>query len=303
MRPRPAGTAAFVAMLVLATSLAACRGRSAGSGSAAASTAPVSLTGPVYSDADARARAEVALDRLHLPLGAVRLRKAPTQLHWYGFLTPGGGQTFITDERWWQAPGTEQQFAAYEVAHPPTGFSVSPGGLILKDVLSQAIEPLSGSGAPEVAIFYFYIFPGPGHVEVGVTADVLVTPHRTAVETIPATVSTATLAYDRYQVGATEKLVLHRQRALTRAEVQQLATALNALVPYPGLPECPAVPAYLDEATLRMTYGGHDAKFIIEAGCGGADVIVDGQQQPFLDHDDAVARMTMTMLAVPPSPS
>lgn len=304
MRPRPAGTAALVTLLVVSMLVTGCRDRSAGSGSAAASTAPVSLTGPVYSDADARARAEVALDRLHLPAGAVRLTVAPADESRFGFLTPGGAQTFITDVRWWQAPGTQQQLAAYEVAHPPIGFTVrSGGGLIDKDVLEAEVEPIPGSGAPEVAIFEINIRPVAGHVEIGVTADVLVTPHRTAVEMIPATVSTATLAYDRYQDVGAQKLVLHRQRVLTRAEVQQLATALNALVPYPGLPECPAVPAYLDEATLTMTYGGHDAKFIIEAGCGGADVFVDGQQQPFLDHDDDVAAMTLTMLAIPPLPS
>ena len=268
----------------------------------AGASAAVPLTGPVYSDAAARARAKTALNLLRLPPRAVRLTASPLHRLNSAPYTPGGGQTFANDRRWWRIPGSLGEFAVFESAHPPTGFTVDGGGVIDRDLQVQSVSPVAGSGAPEVASFYLFALQVGDHVDVFADADVLVTPHRTAFETIPASASAATLSYDRTAGPSAREPAVHRRRVLTQAELKQLAHALNALVPYPGFPNCPAVPTQQQQSTLTLTYAGHKAEFDLAFGCGGVNVLIDGKQQPFLDHDDAAAALTLHLLGVKPLP-
>jgi hypothetical protein len=267
----------------------------------AMSGAAVALTGPIYSDAAARARAESVLNLLRLPPRAVRLTASPLHRLNDAPYTPGAGQTLVNDKRWWRVPGTLGQLAAFESAHPPTGFTMDGGGVIDRDLQVQGATPVPGSGAPEVASFYLFALQIRDHVDLLADADVLVTPHRTAVESIPASAAGATLAYDR-TAGSAGQPEIHRRRVLTQAELHQIAHVLNALVPYPGLPECPAPVVPQQQSTLTINYDGHRAEFDLSFGCGGVNVLIDGEQQPFLDHDDAAAALTLHLLGVRPPP-
>jgi hypothetical protein len=195
-----------------------------------------------------------------------------------------------------------RQLAAFESAHPPTRFTVDGGGVIDRDLQVQGVSPIAGSDAPDVASFYLFALQVGDHVDLLVDTDVLVTPHRTAAETIPASATAATLAYDRTAGPNPGQPAVHRRRVLTQAELQRLAHVLNALVPYPGFQDCPAVPAQQQQSTLTLTFGGHKAEFDLAFGCGGVNVLIDGKQQPFLDHDDAAAALTLHLLGVQPMP-
>ena len=304
MRARYALAVAALPLALAACGSAAARTADAPTTSAVtttvAATSSAPTTGRYYTKADALARAYQVLDTAQLPPGGTRLKAAPLHRLSGPLEGPGLGIAVVDGLRWWRVPGTQAQFAAYETAHPPRDFTFpTPDGFIDGRLLDLQGVAVPGTSATAVALLNLYALQVGDHVDVLLDAAVEVNPHRTPLETIPGSVTTATLAYDRVPAIPSGSTV-HRHRTLTAAEVQQLARALNTLAPYPGFPDCPAVPEEQEQSTLKLSYGEHQIEFDIAFGCGGVNVLVDGAQQPFLDNDDAVAALTLRLLHVKP---
>ena len=105
------------------------------------------------------------------------------------------------------------------------------------------------------------------------------TPAKAAIETIPATVTSAQLDY---QQGSNTFGHDSRHR-VSGAALARLRDAINLNVPgYEGDRLCPADDG--GNATVTMRYGGHTMVFTIAlTGCRYIGVTGDGKQQPTLD--------------------
>ena len=143
--------------------------------------------------------------------------------------------------------------------------------------------------------------PTGDHVVVVAHAEVVWTPARTAVETLPADVTTGTLAYTSALSSSGPQHVVHH--TLTAPEVKQVAAVINAQqTQAPGVRNCPSDDG--ERAALAFEYGGHHVVFTFTlTGCTDIAVSADGVAQPTLAYGGALADQIRAWVGVPVIPS
>jgi hypothetical protein len=221
----------------------------------------------IHSKAAATRLAEDALDLVTFPAGSTRLPKKPplgtADLNEYLTIT-----SMVSLTRWWSVPGQVADATAWFAANPPPGLTleVPQGG--------PSIAWTAGAAAA-FALNAALVQDG-DHVDVSLGSQVIWTPAKTAVETIPSSVSSGTLDYYTYNGFGQDS-----RRVVTGANLAALVAGIN---PNPtawlGSRSCAAE---LDDATLTVHYGGHEVVFTLGvSGCGGIGVTSDGKSQPGL---------------------
>ncbi|MDX6245446.1 MAG: hypothetical protein QOE76_3169 [Frankiales bacterium] len=227
----------------------------------------------IHSAAQANAVAAQALDLAGYPLGSRRLTGRPVAgLPVTGMIT--GAYTQVTLTRWESVPGTVADAAAWLVGHAAAGTGVveQPGpDASLTWATARALHVLPFG-------LFAWLAPDGDHVDVTLTANVIWTPAKTPVETIPATVSQAVLDY---RAGSNEFGTSSR-RTVAGKDLSDLRTVINALPSaVPGVRSCPA--DNFESATVTMSYGGHRVVMqTLGDTCGDLWVTSDGHRQPDL---------------------
>ena len=244
--------------------------------------------GELYSKHAAQLRLDADLAGLHLPPGAVRqstpLPKAVTQSSSYI-----GLETAALDT-WWSLPGTAADVITYLKSHPPTGFGIANinSTLTLHGESGLEFVPLASKG-PQT-LFEAGIAQDGERVDIRVQLQVGYLPTRTAIETIPASVSTGSAVYQPPTWGLPNNATPapRRTATLSAADVRVIADALNGVdARSPIEHSCPAPSG--EEAWFTFRYSGHTVVFHVALnGCGGVVVTADGVPQPELSLGEAV---------------
>ena len=265
--------------------------RGLASGQVQVVTAPVLEPNGIHSAVEARAVADQALDLVSFPAGAVRLADRPT-----AGLVPtdpiGGEVAHVTLTRWESAPGSVPDVAAWVVAHRPAGT-----GIVSRDEGDAvSLQWISARVSPSLPLSLSASLAQDGdHVDVTLTAAVVWTPRKTAPETIPVSLRSATLDFR----GGIHTFGANSRHLVTGKDLAQLRTALNALDTAPaGIGGCPA---NLDDvATLTMSYGGHRVQMQGNK-CGETSVTSDGHRQPALSGTPypVIARLVASATPAP----
>ncbi|BEP13587.1 hypothetical protein acdb102_18980 [Acidothermaceae bacterium B102] len=234
---------------------------------------PLTAATTPHSKAAATVLADAALDQVAFPTGSSRLPVRPVlgtanldQLPW---ITSRAVRT-----RWWSVPGVVADVAVYLVAHPPAGINVTTQGTLY--VWSAA--------APLAFDMDAYLVQDGTSVDVSLGAEATWTPAKTAIETIPASVTSATLDYySPFFNGLYPALGADRRRVVTGAPLAHLRGDINALKTPPNTAahSCPA--DFGDQATLTMRYAGRTVVVTVPlTGCMPVAITSDGKQQPWL---------------------
>jgi hypothetical protein len=255
--------------------------------------APVLDHDAIHSAADAKSVANQAMDLVAYPPGTRALTSRPAA----GLAMTGplyGASSQVTLTRWDSMPGTAAAAEAWLVGHAAAGTGVvdHPG------------TEASLSWATARAFHYLpftlsaWLAPDGDHVDVTLTADVIWTPAKTAVETIPATVKSAVLDYG----AGGDTFGTSSRRTLTGKNLTDLRTAINALASdAPGTRSCPADDG--ESATLTMSYGGRRVVMQTLGGtCGDVWVTSDGHRQPDLVGYGAYYTVQRLLASASPAP-
>lgn len=254
---------------------------------------PTSLSGKVYSSQQAVVRATALLDRIYVP-GAVRTN---TPLSSFS----GTGSYQVEMQRWFTVLRQSGAIIADLESHPPQGleafappFQTTATSAPLSTVLA-GLRPV-GQADQSQTVEVLATDVGGGRSQVRVQATVGWSGKHSALETIPADVTDVQLALSR---ANQPDEAMNRDNALTPAQVRALAAQINAL----DVGGRGSSPACFDpvEATalLSLTYGGHQATFVIQiGGCYFVYVTVDGVAQPPLFNDEAVGHLIGDILGV-----
>jgi hypothetical protein len=294
-------------VLSIATALALC-----GCGVAAATVtatptpvATVTQTGPpggdkvgpngqLYSEAAAQARAAKDVALVHLPAGA-RLQHTPVPAPLLHETEDLGALTGVVTH-WWKVPGKAAAVENYLGTHPPKGLI---GGISTPNIHGETVSDYgfpSGVKQPRTQVSVSVAQDG-GHVDVRVQAFVVWTPTRTAVETIPASVTSARVVYQPLNLD--ETLGKKRAVTVTGANLRLIVRTLNKLEASSTLEHsCPG--NAVDSVTISVSYGTHRLTFAANGGgCGiGVEVTADGVPQPALARPDLLLAAVHKVLHV-----
>jgi hypothetical protein len=204
--------------------------------------------------------------------------------------------------RWYTVPGTRDAAFDWLNAHSPGGFSFGEyqkvGGSGPTDsyprILSLGSDTPSRQPPGDTQVT---VLNDRGHADVRVSVEVIWSPPKTAIETIPDTVTTGMLHYQR-PGGNGGGAAIDKQVRLTSADVDQLRRLLNPLRPVPpGMSSCPPAP---DLATLTFLYDGRQVVFTVDTGgCGFITVTADGQEQPYMRGGYHLAGPIRVMAGLP----
>lgn len=243
--------------------------------------------GQVHSELAATTAAQHQLSRVHRPPGAALQHGAlPRALQEIG---EGDGESQNVDvDRWYVVPGDVAAVVRYVKAHPPAGYRAGDtsrdtnGGEQLFD-----FDPAPGTKAPSGMLSEGINSVGASTaVRVHVQVDWL--PTRTRLESIPGTVTSATVHWTGpEQFGATPSAPPAQvDRTLTGAQLASVTKVLNSVqTTSPGMGSCPAPSG--ESVSLTFAYGGHREVFTDDfSGCTGIAVTVDGVQQPQLSRSE-----------------
>jgi hypothetical protein len=236
---------------------------------------------------------------VHLPPGAVlqdsRLPALLTQLG------EGIGATTGESDHWWTVPGQVDSVKTFVTGHPPDGLvngGSSGGGAGAHPESTLDYNFPTGAKEPQTLVGVSFVQDGT-HVDVRVQAQVAYLPTRTAIETIPASVSSAVVVYQGPTMLPNGVAPAKpRTATVTGAGLRALIDSLNPLDAEPDVVHsCPAPDG--ETATITMAYSGHHMVFAeVFGGCGGVQVTADGVPQPTLSLSDAVAAAVHTALHV-----
>jgi hypothetical protein len=237
--------------------------------------------GQLYSKHAAELRLAADLAALHLPPGAVRQSTPipPAVNQTSGYL---GEQTAALDT-WWTVPGKKADIKAFFAVQHPDGMSYGGAGGDNRGETTLGFEYPQKAKAPHTFLEVGIAQDG-DHVDVRVQLQVGYLPTRTAVEMIPASVTSGKAVYQppTQMMSNNAKPAPRRNATLSPADVQLLTASLNALdAETPIEHSCP--PPDGEEAWFTFRYGGHTVVFHAELnGCGGVEVTADGVPQPEL---------------------
>lgn len=261
---------------------------------AAPTVALVLDEGRTHSAAAATAMAEAALDLAAYPPGAVRLAHRPPAGQPLTGATYGASSQVVRT-RWESVPGTVADVAAWMVAH------AAPGTGIVNTRSGDSADlgwTTARAGHPYNFDLAAWLAPDGDHVDVTLTADVIWTPPRTSIETIPASVHSGFL--DHREGGNT--FGMSSRHVLTSVDLDQLRAEINSMgTRAPGARSCPE--DFGDLVTITMTYGGHRVVMtMLGDNCGATSVTSDGHQQPALEGAplDVVDRIDAAVTPAPP---
>ena len=258
----------------------------------------------------AAAQADADLALIQLPAGAVLLSGSPNSLLDQPAEMPGVS-SIVDHNHWWTVPGTRDSVLAYVNAHPPQGFTGSLSMSGSSPVVTYGFGR-DGSGFDETLLVS--AAQDGDHVDVRADAQVIWTPSKTAAETIPPTVLTATFDYKgpfpgSYQDDSTTPKPAHAHRVLTGKVLRRIAAELNALQTLPEgfVSSCPSDDGELGK--IRAVYGGRHLTFVVPfQGCRFVNVSADGQDQPTLAGDtekllnDLYATIGVRLTPIPVTP-
>ncbi|MDX6257280.1 MAG: hypothetical protein QOJ11_3614 [Frankiales bacterium] len=239
--------------------------------------------GDVYSIAAARAKAVAVLELIPLPSGAVQLTASP-DADLAGGPSDDPQSNLVAYSQWWSLPGSDSAFTAFLKVHPPAGFS--PGaGVINSGSISTVNWAQFAPAGPTVASLQIRHEQHGDHVDLRLDATATWLIRRTPAETIPVSLTSATLDYVAPPAAATQETTpkpRHAHRVLTGQALQRIVSDLNAVpVGVAGPQSCPEEDG--EVAHLAMEFGGHHVVFTVYfSGCGGVDVTSDSQPQPYL---------------------
>ena len=267
----------------------------------ATATKPASAVpaGDVFSKSAAEAKANAMLAAVRLPAGAVRVGRAPTHdLDASGdddpmSLNPEAGH------RWWMLPGTTASLTAYLRAHPPKGFTVmgSTDGRVSVTTF-QMLPPVATGDADNARLFVSYEQVG-HRVAIKALAQVIWLNVKSAVETVPPSVRSATLDYTgsvdelEYSPPAAPARV---HRVLTGSNLGRVVADLNAgTATLPIIHGCAGLFSRTFEVGLH--YRGHHVTFLFDQGdCHGVQVTADGVSQQAIDLPTSLDELIQPML-------
>ena len=249
----------------------------------------------VYSAAAAAIRADALLALVSLP-GATSVPSSPDSR--LAHPAQSADDNLIDHARWWTMPGRATALIAGLKAHPPAGLTLwgwSSGGT---DQVSSAEFSPGGLGSRDT--LSISMVQDGSQVNVRADGQVIWLPPRQAAETIPVSVTSATMDYTgprdspTWIQSTTTPKPAHAHRTLTGARLKAIVTDLNGLATEsPGVRSCPM--DFGETATLRFTFGGRHVVFSHDfAGCGEVTVTGNGHQLPTLVGSD---RLTTDLYA------
>jgi len=253
--------------------------------------------GQLYSKHAAQLRADALVALVQVPPGAVRqIGALPAALTAMG---EGIGAETAKQDRWWTVSGTPATVSAFVLAHPTTGLVAGgSSGDIHGEMTYDYNYPLDAK-APQT-LLGISVAPDGDHVDVRAQAQVAYLPTRTAVETIPASVTSAEAVYQppNQMLPTNTTPAPRRNVTLSGGDLRLITTAFNALdAESPVVHSCPAPDG--EEAFVTATYAGHRVVFHVELnGCGGIEVTSDGVPQPELSLSEGVYSAVHTALHV-----
>ena len=226
----------------------------------------VAATTP-HSRAAATRLAVAALDQVSFPSGSTRLASRPSL--GTADLDQRADLELVSRVgrvRWWSVPGTVAAVAGYLAAHPPAGIRVSTQGTLY--VWSAATQLAFDMNA--------YLVQDGSDVDVSIEAESTWTPPKTAIETIPPTVTSAVLDYTTQAFGS------DRRRAVPGPALAAIRAGVNAMKTG-AIGPAPSCPALSEMWSITLTYAGHDVVLSNgDAGCAEVAVTSDGAAQPLL---------------------
>ena len=226
----------------------------------------VAATTP-HSRAAATVLADAALDAVTFPAGSTRLATRPAL-----------GTADLDQEadleivsrvgrvRWWSVPGSVVDVAGYLTAHPPHGLQVSTQGTLY---VWSAATPLSFD-------MDAYLVQDGSDVDVSLEAESTWTPAKTAIETIPSTVTSAVVDYTSHAFGS------DRRFTVTGSALATIRDGINALQTRADQPASSCATSS-QSWTVTMTYAGHAVVVSVDDnGCLPVTLTSDGSAQPLL---------------------
>lgn len=260
-------------------------------------------SGGLHSATAAREVADALVAGVPVPPGAVLQSGAPPSALGPG--TTAAVETKADALRWYVVPGDRDAAIEWLTAHSPGGFTWMESTKV-SDTRPADLWPrfLSlGSEQPArqpLGSVQVTVVKDGDHTEVRVSAEVIWTPPKPAVELIPDAVKTGVLVYhrDRTLSGLPQ---IDKQITLTATQVDRLRRLLNPMRPVaPGESSCAEAP---DEATLSFRYGGHLVVFTADlGGCSFITISADGKEQPYLRGGYALAGPIRTLVGLPATP-
>jgi hypothetical protein len=212
--------------------------------------------------------------------------------------------TVVDHNVWWTARGSVDSVLAGVDAHRPPGFARFLAGRVDGEVTSD--EYGRGGGDPSDEILLVSAIQDGDHVDVRVDAQVLWFTLKTAAETVPASIATATLGYAGPQAGlppddSTSPKPAHANVVLTGASMRRIAGALNALQPVSPVLNCES-PGDGELGRVRLAYRGQRVVFTVEIGGCYVTVTANGHSQPLLDISQRLTNAVYAAIGVRSTP-
>ena len=243
--------------------------------------------GQLYSKHAAQLRLESDLATLQLPKGAVRQTGPIPAVIDRG--SGGIGATVAALDTWWTVPGQREDVKAFIARQHPDGMSYLGGGGDNEGEVTLDFEYPQHAKDP-FTFFEVGIAQDRDHTDVRLQLQVAYVPTRTAIETIPGSVSSGTGVYQPpTRVPSNFTPAPRRSSTLSAADVRVIADALNGLDAQATGIEHSCPPPNGEEAWFRFAYGDHTVVFhVMLNGCGGVFVTADGVPQPELSLGEAI---------------
>jgi len=307
---RNAGWLAVLGGVGMVALLAGC-----GTVSAGPATAPVTSVAAAQQTPQQRAVADSAslLASFVPPPQAVRTTRAPVSLL-AGAPTEPASANVVTRIGWWQVAGQPATVLEWIKAHQPSGFSDAGGGGVGRIVPGSAPAPIRPLPNRQVSFLDFtrpdvpgvlvdrtviaaVVADGRDRTAIGVYAQVLWLPARTAASLIPAAARLVTItplsgsappAATDHQVTITDRTQLTRIAAVVNALPSQLPALLMECGPNPG----PGM-----QLTFRATAGGPALAVVIahQQLCPVVSLVIGGKQMPELDGANTLFQRVMAI--------
>ena len=307
---RNAGWVAVLGSVGVVGLLAGC-----GTVSAGRATAPVTSVAAAQQTPQQRAVADAAklLAAFVPPPQAVRTTREPVSLLSEAPTEPASGE-IVTRIGWWQGPGQPATVLGWIKAHQPSGFSDASVGKAGRLAPGRAPVPIRSSPNLPLSFVDFTVPDVPGvlvdrtviaavvadgrdRTAIGVYAQVLWLPPRTAAELIPAAARLVTIT--PLSGSAPPAATDHQVTITDRGQLTRIAAVVNALPSQPSveLVECGPNPGPGMQLTFRATAGG-PALAVVTAHqqlCPEVSLVIGGKRMPELDGANTLFQRVMAI--------
>jgi hypothetical protein len=312
-----ASVLAFAALTALGIAGCAQPGGASAGGHSATESLPnaVASTGtPAPADPASRARADAVtaiaeklLDKVQVPPGSTPM-SAPSSGPLRGPFSWPGSDNLIDVSRLWKTSGSMESVLAYLQAHAPSGLTLSGGG--------------SGGSDATASLQYTGLAPGPldqgaellitaapdSAGGVGIRADVqdIWRPVRTSAETVPASVTSATIVRKTNQFMSPPAPTTTTLN-VKAATAQHIADLLNQLMPEASFMSAGPGPSTVmtvafDVGGAPLVFTTNDVQALVTVTAGGADQPMLGGADDLLTYLDGLFGVVDSPAPVDTSP-